>query len=878
MGTNIFARYKDIVWVIIVCLVIILMWFKDGGVLAGAEEGLQFYNLDITQKMTSEIWLPGELGVVSITDFTRKPFFQILHLFSAIFSNTLLSAGTVFVCMFLGSLGIYLLAYETLEKRLGYKYISLISAVLYLLNPFSMSQVWGRGIYFQYMAFAHIPLFTYFMVMIINTGKLSYGLLALLTSFMLSGTFGHPTYMITTWVPSGVYLLITILSNKLIWKRRFTLIANLILFFICWLVIQSWWLVPNILISKDLYFSDQYFTNNTNNEIENLRALSKSAPLQTILRLMHDGYFIWSKTYDTFYLNPFVQLCSWLLAIFLLIGIFLSNKKIIRFYLVLLFIGLFISLGSNLPFGWFFEKLFIASPILRAFRNPYEKFGLVYLLAYIPLLSLGISILVSSLNSELKKRLSIFLILGFLAGFLIWPLWTGKTISWGKNIVVPEYYEQANNYIKSINNTDRIFFLPFIEGWGGSYNWQDSEYHGADPQRSIFNNPVVSTNADLEIFMYLRHFIGQMDISPILSMMGINFVIDRHDLIITKPYGEQAALVLQKYYRPKKDSYPDLMQICSEGSALEGNDLKCILSGDKRNLSLIRYIHLVVDGQKDDHIKLGLIDSHGVRRLWNYPKSVKYEVKVGSSELVIPMFNPNEAPDQFDITDVAYIQLSTTNNSQLSLRGLRMDRGDGILVDKFDYVSRFGALELYRLRLKPAPEVRSLSSLEIAPKVDDIFERVSTSSAEVLDKGYIAKSQNLNLAIQDIPVAQARINSFNKISDDRYIFRSEGDGPLLVVLNKTFSPGWRVVKIKGGDDLVSSLDNNIKILTGEFLGRGSQYKVNGFANLWILDKSGDYGIVFYHQVLLDTLWMIAIPTILLIVITLSGLIIYERKR
>ena len=125
-----------------------------------------------------------------------------------------------------------------------------------------------------------------------------------------------------------------------------------------------------------------------------LLGVSRSFTPDVIVRLLQKGYFFDATAYSQIYSTIPFQFVSFIPLFFVVIGIVkvLKNREQtqFRFFIVLLVLGLVVSSGANPPFGWLFVWLFKSFAFLQAFRNPFEKFGLVYALGYSPIFAYGL--------------------------------------------------------------------------------------------------------------------------------------------------------------------------------------------------------------------------------------------------------------------------------------------------------------------------------------------------------------------------------------------------------------------------------------------------------------------------------------------------------
>lgn len=490
--------------ILIVCLILIFVWFNKGLLFAGGEGGIPFYNLSKTAERISYLWIDEEAGYPGVGNLTEVPYYALLKipLQFGVPSN-LVQAFHFFLVMFTGVVSVYFLIKITIEEELkknlnfwGAKYISLIGAIFYLLNPFSMSQVFGRSLNIQYLSFVLLPLFLLLYIRGLKTRNLIYGFLSLIPSFIFSGAYGSFGYIPALWFLVFLYTVFYLWKNRS--KREIIFgIFFLSFVFLSWIMVNLFWIIPVFKLGGQQLAAS---LNATEENLGSLRGVSKHFSLPILIRLLHTGYF-YEDLYGIVYSSLFFVIISWIIPVVSFFSLTLFKKVTsFKFYLTLFVISLFISLGSNFPTGWLFEFIFEAVPAFQMYRNPYEKFGLIFLLAYTPFFALGTLVLSEKLAAFFKhQRLKYFwvvLILFLVSGIFVWPMWKGifaggyRINTW---INVPDYYKNANDWLNQQDGDFRLLHLPLIPGDGIRYKW-DHPYQGIEPSEFLFDRASIAQN------------------------------------------------------------------------------------------------------------------------------------------------------------------------------------------------------------------------------------------------------------------------------------------------------------------------------------------------------------------------------------------------
>lgn len=494
-------KLLSLIVVFLVCLLIVSIWFKDGLMFAGGEDVISFYNPNRVFDLFFYTWNPQDSGTPQLSLLARVPYFYLIKLlYNWGTPGMFLQALTFFLLMLSGTLAIYFLLKETLSKDLPQNMkssVPVIGSLFYLLNPYTMFQIWSRGLYNQFFSFALVPIFLLFFVLGLNRKKIVYGLIAIICSFIFSTASTHPATVITTWTIPIIYLIFYFFKFKNNVKNIFFGLFYLITILTLWFLVNAFWTYPIIEVGKQT-FSLSLDTSVIDN-IGMVRGISRDTPIFTVLRLLHNGIFFKALNYGDIYLSfPFIFI-SWLIpAVALFSFSFFKKMGNFKFYFFSLLIGLFISSGDNPPLGWLIIFILQAVPFLQVFRNPYEKFGINFLIAYIPFFTIGLMIVSNWFKEKLnfpKAELIKYFLIILICGIFVWPMWTGKFAvkpyvnPW---IEVPSYYKLADNWLMEQDGDFQILQLPLTSGDGIRYTW-NNPFQGIEPSHYFFQKPSIRT-------------------------------------------------------------------------------------------------------------------------------------------------------------------------------------------------------------------------------------------------------------------------------------------------------------------------------------------------------------------------------------------------
>lgn len=522
-------RFYGPIGLIIISALIVLLWFHKGLLFAGGEDQLPFYNITRSFNLYRYVWVNTDTGFYRIANLPFIPIFWFLNYFYKLGVNgTILQAVIFFLLISTGMISVYFLLKETLVDQSGKNKLYLFSflgALFYLLNPFSMEQIWGRGLYIQFFSFAMVPAFLYLFIRGLNKRRFFFGIAAAFITAIFSPAFSHPAIVITVWAGAVIYLIFFIFKQGINKKNILFPLSFFFITLVSWVLFNFFWFYTIYKSSGETY---SILLNSANN-IASLQGVSRNAPFGAVIRLTHEGFVYINKFYGDIYLSIPFLLISWFIP---LIAIFSWNRlkmfSNFGFYLSFFLVSLFISLGSNPPLGWLLTWLFQLIPPLQALRNPYEKFGINLLVAYIPFLMLGLDTLSRKIEHKINKKVEGFIILVgiiILCVIYVWPLWTGqfaggiKINPWVK---VPNYYEQANKWLNDQGREFKILELPLNPGDGIKYSW-DHPFAGAEPSEFLFDKSSINRSSHFNMGYYngLLSGFGQEKIPN--STTDINF-------------------------------------------------------------------------------------------------------------------------------------------------------------------------------------------------------------------------------------------------------------------------------------------------------------------------------------------------------------------
>lgn len=509
-------------------LTLVFVAFKDHKILAGGEEGLVFFNPKRSIELYSSPWFETGTGYPAAIYFPRATILVIANILNTIGIEVWVAQAIIFFCLFfLGMFYVYLLTKE-LFKSNDTELTAILAGIFYLLNLYSFSQIWGRFLFAQIFTFTLLPIITFYTIKFITNYKIHNLIILNFLGLFCSFAYGSPAQIITIWTPSFLWVLYLLYINRQDKKLMIRSLKGFLIIFISWLIVNFWWIYPyKVLVNYTFSGVSNWKVN-----YDSLVGVSHYFPTDQILLLRQSFLFGEGGKYYAFYANLLIKFLSILILFFAIFGIIKSRKEKYWPYLFLLvFIGWFISKGTNPPLGKiFFSFLFSNISFSQVLRNSYEKFGLVWVLAYSICFGLGMSKIFSKLKGK-GKYFAVSFLMFFFSGILIWPFWSGDLFEAHK-ISVPNAYQQINTVINNDASDSRILVLPIEKGDSSSLDWG---YGGIEPSEYLFDKPVISKRLELsDTFNYkydqLVDSLSQgKSIQSLFDELNIKYIVIRHD-------------------------------------------------------------------------------------------------------------------------------------------------------------------------------------------------------------------------------------------------------------------------------------------------------------------------------------------------------------
>src|SRR3989338_1707898 len=482
-----------------ITLVVMFSWFHYGLMYGGGDVGLPTYNPQRVLQLASQPWwtetAPGFPRPQNLAALPAYVFFAFLQQIGL--PPFMIQAIVFGILLFLMGFGMYLIAEHILKGE--NRRIALLAGFYYMVNPYMMVLVWHRFTYTTFFFAASLPLLLLLWRKWIREKRFTNLILFILINLAFSYMFTTLAYVITLWFLLGVYSLFEAVFPWTGWKKTVTISASFILGLVLWILTNTWWILPMFFVLPSLT-SEQHLVGDT---LMTLIAIGKQSIIPYSLPGLNSFYLFQRQELGEVFKHPLFLFIPWLGVFFIMMGAYFTKKNRELIFWSMLFISvIFLAKGAAPPLGYFYPYLFEKFFFLGILRNPFEKFGLLIPFSGSILFAIGFFNLASFFwkRNILAGKAIIILSFGLFFGIYHWPFWTGTlfgTLERRNFVEVPQYYQQANQWISDQKKVGNILHLPLSTGDSSVYRWQYG-YSGLDSNVAFFtSNPSISMGFNL---------------------------------------------------------------------------------------------------------------------------------------------------------------------------------------------------------------------------------------------------------------------------------------------------------------------------------------------------------------------------------------------
>jgi len=466
------------------------------------------------------IWDSGMAGLGwQASRFLQFIPYQGFLMVSATFLPLPVINGLVFYGLFtLSGLSMYFL-FKTIVDDEKWVIARVGGSLFYMLNMYSLIFVWGgfmTGLNFAYSIF---PLIIGLSIRAIKSGQhVKYAFLISIVWVLVGNSTGNPEIALIILFMAFSYVLFDALLTRC-WKKVLYVLRFVFIMSAIFIAVSAFWIIPMGYFSSEISSSiDRNVIGET--DLQNFRM--NSVPMLGALRLTGswdltssykgDPTYQWAPIFS----EPLIQILTFIVPILAFLPVFLIKKYTVQlrnniiFFTLFSLIGLILIVGSNPPFGGLLEWLFQRSSfLLRLFRFPYPRFGIIVSLCYSFLIGIGlqasnhfftrISRSLRSQYSRIVGKIPVFVLFVIIFGIIVYPFWNGDVIYSGGNVTpsarvqLPSYYVEAASWFEEDKDDFNILSLPLGVLRYSVLNWTNgtSGYFAENPDMWLFNKPAI---------------------------------------------------------------------------------------------------------------------------------------------------------------------------------------------------------------------------------------------------------------------------------------------------------------------------------------------------------------------------------------------------
>ena len=456
-----------------------------------------------------------------------------LPFYSAVFgfiSAPLLQKLLIFSLYFLKYVGFFKLV-KFLSRK--FSIFALLPAILLVsfnafesLNPFSL---------YPLMYGAYLPFSLYFFIKLFESERFNFsGIVKLLVlSVVFSPLNSNLALSSTIFIPQVLYILLNV---KKLTRAK---VANVAVFCGLFVIVNLWWIIPLALYFFDAsvrVFKVGWFSPVSVGALRNnFRFIGQWG--------WYGKHFLYAYyPFSAYYDLPLVLLSGYLLVVFAFLAgfrkrVFGSRFRI--FFLALSLFSLFLIGGARPPFGFIYGFLFNYFPGFKIFREPFTKFGELYVLAISVLFYFALLDLERRLHGKRKFLVFMFVLLlvlinakPILLGEHVWDKWNGSVRT--TRVQIPTYWKEFEKYQRENLKDTRILTVP-KSYYGGAWNWplgfssaDDVAVNFVGNGNSILRNPLNTGSASGEVIDAVFSM-GKLPLNY-LSLLGVDYVLRENDM------------------------------------------------------------------------------------------------------------------------------------------------------------------------------------------------------------------------------------------------------------------------------------------------------------------------------------------------------------
>lgn len=502
-----------------------LLWFEPDYLIARGDyyPGRWFNSLN-TFHLDTFLWEQANLGISSV-----GPSFIIIEAIWYLFQSLHISVNVIQIMFqtsyFLGAgIAMYFFASTVYKEQ---KNAAFIAGIFYMFNVLMLRTRFSEG---HSWVLLFSPLWLAFYIRIVEKLENNQNIAKYAVCFIITSTVGL-SYSATnlTMVPLSIMSLLLVFLYYILFKpgMRLKLIKNFVVLTCIALLVNIWWIIPNL-----LYFFSSVMSAGIAIDVASWGWMHARASFLNLFWL--NGAMGWVPEYFPYinaYSNPALILLSFIPMIIAFGSLLFKNNIYKRFncYLwVVILSMMFLQKGLHPPLENINLFIYEHIPGFFAYRGPSDKFGMIVVIFLALLVGFSASSILEAIQrSKVKYKyfISIAFTIVIIAVFLIsaFPLFTLKetlayteppsAMIYSSYVNIPDYWYEASDWINGQEGDFRVLLTP-KENLYGPYKWK---YYGI----RAFSTKLITKPTLQNQFDYQKNQASEL-ISQLYAMIANN--------------------------------------------------------------------------------------------------------------------------------------------------------------------------------------------------------------------------------------------------------------------------------------------------------------------------------------------------------------------
>ena len=494
---------------------------------------------------------PSGTGGVAGASYTLIPLYAVRSLLEFIgIGYSSIQMLTFIGIFFLSMLGMFLFVQNIFMKAENRNLIALMAAIFYVFNPISML-IFFSNMNLSIFIFSFTPILLYLIKKSTESTKLIDAEKIIVFFFVFTVIWFNPAWSLPIIFLCTPYILFLLVTGKKTVRERIRALRFWVISFALLFLTNLWWILP---------FSGS-LQKNYIGAATILPLLDTLKMVSTNFVRLTDFFRVLPYTFDPnlfsykqdwwfplYYNNIFFLTIGASLFILFLVPLLskkVGHKKEIFFFSFILIISIFLMKGLHPPLGQIYLFLFEKIPYFDIFRNPYNKFAILFVVSASVLFALSLNQIYSLLKKHVKRNkafIAIVCLIIIFNGVYAFPLWNGNIINdpikirgntISSEVQIPSYYQDASKWFNEQGGDYRILALPLRPYFYVGFNWTYGYDSGDDTALLLNHDTISNLNYNLtesDELLALAEGDGYQTLFSLLPLFNIKYVVVQTDV------------------------------------------------------------------------------------------------------------------------------------------------------------------------------------------------------------------------------------------------------------------------------------------------------------------------------------------------------------